>query len=126
MLIKKYENRRLYDTGSSRYVNLEDVARYVRDGVDVKVVDARTERDLTREVLLQVALAGHGELLDAAVLRAAIRADRDGNGWSTVRDQARAYLDRVAAGVQQAAVWLDEGLEGDQLRARLERLLWPR
>ena len=53
-IIKKYENRRLYDTGGSRYVNLEDVARMVREGVDVQVLDARTGEDLTRLILTQV------------------------------------------------------------------------
>lgn len=53
-VIKKYENRRLYDTGASRYVNLDDVARMVHDGVDVQVVDARTGEDLTRLVLTQI------------------------------------------------------------------------
>jgi polyhydroxyalkanoate synthesis repressor PhaR len=53
-VIKKYENRRLYDTAASRYVNLEDVARMVRDGVDVEVVDARSGEDLTRVILTQV------------------------------------------------------------------------
>jgi polyhydroxyalkanoate synthesis repressor PhaR len=53
-VIKKYENRRLYDTSRSRYVNLEDVARMVRDGMDVQVVDAATGEDLTRVVLTQV------------------------------------------------------------------------
>ena len=53
-VIKKYENRRLYDTGASRYVNLEDVARMVREGVEVQVVDARSGEDLTRVILTQV------------------------------------------------------------------------
>ena len=53
-VIKKYENRRLYDTSASRYVNLEDVARMVRQGVEVQVLDARTGEDLTRFILTQV------------------------------------------------------------------------
>jgi polyhydroxyalkanoate synthesis repressor PhaR len=53
-IIKKYENRRLYDTGASRYVNLDDVARMVRNGVEVAVVDARSGEDLTRVILTQV------------------------------------------------------------------------
>ena len=53
-VIKKYENRRLYDMGASRYVNLDDVARMVRDGVEVQVVDARSGEDLTRVILAQV------------------------------------------------------------------------
>jgi polyhydroxyalkanoate synthesis repressor PhaR len=54
VIIKKYENRRLYDTSASRYVNLDDVAQMVRDGVALQVVDANTGEDLTRVVLTQI------------------------------------------------------------------------
>jgi polyhydroxyalkanoate synthesis repressor PhaR len=54
VIIRKYENRRLYDTAGSRYVNLEDLARMVREGVDLRVVDARTNEDLTRVILTQI------------------------------------------------------------------------
>jgi polyhydroxyalkanoate synthesis repressor PhaR len=54
ILIKKYSNRRLYDSTNSQYVNLDDIARYVREGKDVQVVDAKTGQDLTRVTLTQV------------------------------------------------------------------------
>jgi len=54
VIIKKYENRRLYDTSNSRYVNLEDIAQMVREGTEVQVVDAVTGDDLTRFVLTQI------------------------------------------------------------------------
>ncbi len=53
-IIKKYPNRRLYDTSAGRYVNLEDVAALIRSGGDVAVVDARTGKDVTRAVLTQI------------------------------------------------------------------------
>ena len=54
IVIKKYENRRLYDTTHSRYVNLDEVAQMVRDGRDVQVLDAVTGEDRTRAVLTQI------------------------------------------------------------------------
>jgi polyhydroxyalkanoate synthesis repressor PhaR len=54
VVIKKYENRRLYDTTNSRYVNLEEVAEMLRSGADIQVVDAKTNEDLTRTVLTQI------------------------------------------------------------------------
>jgi polyhydroxyalkanoate synthesis repressor PhaR len=54
IVIKKYENRRLYDSTHSRYVNLDEVAQMVRDGRDVQVVDAVTGEDRTRAVLTQI------------------------------------------------------------------------
>lgn len=54
IIIKKYGNRRLYDTAHSRYINQDEVAEMVRDGRDVQVVDAATGEDLTRLVLTQI------------------------------------------------------------------------
>jgi polyhydroxyalkanoate synthesis repressor PhaR len=54
ILIKKYGNRRLYDTTSSRYVNLDDLAAHIRAGREVHVVDAKTGQDLTRVLLTQI------------------------------------------------------------------------
>ena len=54
VVIKKYGNRRLYDTAASRYVNLDDIARFVREGKDVQIVDAKTGQDLTRVTLTQI------------------------------------------------------------------------
>ena len=54
VLIKKYGNRRLYDTSNSRYVNLVDIAEMVRNGAEVSVVDATNGEDLTRVTLTQI------------------------------------------------------------------------
>lgn len=55
-IIKKYSNRRLYDTEISAYVTLDDVRRLVKAGVKFKVVDAKTDEDITRSILMQVIL----------------------------------------------------------------------
>lgn len=54
VVIKKYGNRRLYNTASSKYVNLDDIAGLIREGKDVQVVDAKTGEDLTRVTLTQI------------------------------------------------------------------------
>ncbi len=54
VVIKKYENRRLYDTSGSRYVNLPEIAQMIRDGAEVQVLDARSGDDLTRVILTQI------------------------------------------------------------------------
>ena len=53
-IVKKYANRRLYDTGRSSYVTLEDLCIMVKEGHDFIVIDAKTEEDLTRSVLTQI------------------------------------------------------------------------
>ena len=52
--IKKYANRRLYNTGTSTYVTLEDLAALVKKGEDFQVVDAKTGDDITHQVLTQI------------------------------------------------------------------------
>jgi polyhydroxyalkanoate synthesis repressor PhaR len=53
-IIKKYPNRRLYDTVESRYITLADIRRLVMDKVDFVVIDKKTQEDITRSILLQV------------------------------------------------------------------------
>ena len=54
VVVRKYENRRLYDTSSSRYVNLPEIAQMVREGTEVQVVDAKSGDDITRVILTQI------------------------------------------------------------------------
>ncbi|MGG7645687.1 polyhydroxyalkanoate synthesis repressor PhaR [Rhodovulum sp. YNF3179] len=54
LLIKRYASRRLYNTETSDYVTLEDIARFIRDGREVQIVDLKTGDDLTRQYLLQI------------------------------------------------------------------------
>lgn len=53
-IVKKYPNRRLYDTAISSYITLDDVKRLVMDGVSFQVLDARSGDELTRTILLQI------------------------------------------------------------------------
>jgi polyhydroxyalkanoate synthesis repressor PhaR len=75
--IKKYANRRLYNTGSSAYVTLEDLGRMVKEGEDFVVTDAKTGEDITRSVLTQIIFeqeAKEGQsLLPISFLRQLIR-----------------------------------------------------
>ncbi len=76
-IIKKYANRRLYDTGTSTYVTLEDLAAMVKRGEDFVVCDAKTGEDITRPVLTQIIFEQEGKdgqsLLPIAFLRQLIR-----------------------------------------------------
>jgi polyhydroxyalkanoate synthesis repressor PhaR len=53
-ILKKYPNRRIYDTHASSYINLDDIRKMVIEGIDFKVVDSKSSADLTRSVLLQL------------------------------------------------------------------------
>lgn len=54
VIIKKYANRRLYDTGTSTYITLDDLCKRVKSNEDFVVLDAKTGQDLTRQVLTQI------------------------------------------------------------------------
>ena len=75
--IKKYANRRLYNTGTSTYVTLEDLAQMVKKGEDFVVYDAKTGEDITRSVLAQIIFEQEGKegqsLMPIAFLRQLIR-----------------------------------------------------
>jgi polyhydroxyalkanoate synthesis repressor PhaR len=76
VVIKKYANRRLYNTASSAYVTLDHLSEMVRDGVDFIVLDAKTDEDITRSVLTQIIVEQESRgqnLLPVEFLRRLIR-----------------------------------------------------
>ena len=74
---KKYPNRRLYDIEESRYVTVEDIREIILSGESISVVDSKTEKDLTRSVLMQIISEqegeGHEPILTNRVLEQLIR-----------------------------------------------------
>jgi polyhydroxyalkanoate synthesis repressor PhaR len=74
---KKYPNRRLYDVHKSRYVTIEDIRKIILGGETISVVDSRTDKDLTRSVLLQIVAEQENEerepILTNTVLEQLIR-----------------------------------------------------
>ena len=76
LLVKKYPNRRLYDTQESRYITVDDLETRIRRGADVMVQDASTGQDLTQETLTQIILQrGNGRILPSSLLMKLIRLD---------------------------------------------------
>ncbi|WP_108790694.1 polyhydroxyalkanoate synthesis repressor PhaR [Erythrobacter sp. Alg231-14] len=71
-IIKKYANRRLYNTASSSYITLEDLAKMVRDNVDFVVFDAKSGDDITHSILTQIIMdeeSNGGQMLPVSFLR---------------------------------------------------------
>ena len=77
--IKKYSNRRLYDTSRSQYITLDELATLIRDGEDVQVQDAKSGEDLTQAVLAQIIIESRGaaKLLPTSMLTQLIRMEED-------------------------------------------------
>lgn len=91
-IIKKYPNRRLYDTELSRYITLSDVRDLVLKGVDFKVVGANSDEDLTRSILLQIIIeqeSGGEPLFTTQILSKMIRFYGD-----TVQGAFTSYLEK--------------------------------
>lgn len=150
IVIKKYGNRRLYDTSNSRYVNLEDIAAQVRNGKDVQVLDAKTGEDLTRVILTQIILEdtkGQPSGLPLELLRQLVVAtDRVGrdflmwylksafDAYHKVHDSVQSRLSEVQAAAlspiqmvknfmqREPAPKAEEPSELEQLRKRLAEL----
>jgi len=92
-IIKKYANRRLYDTQTSQSITLQDVRDLIGSGESVQVIEARTDRDVTRSVLIQI--VADQEMLGQPVLsneflEGLIRVDSN-----PMRQLSRDYLERV-------------------------------
>jgi polyhydroxyalkanoate synthesis repressor PhaR len=73
VIVKKYANRRLYNTRSSSYITLDDLARMTREGIDFQVLDAKTGSDITHQILTQIIMeeesSGGEQMLPIGFLR---------------------------------------------------------
>ena len=144
IVIRKYTNRRLYDTSASRYVTIEDLATMVKADINFRVVDVASGQDLTRLTLVQIILdiesEGH-EMLPIGVLRQLIRFYGDRmepilsrylertmnaflNHQNRAEDALGASLDSIRSGAEAEG---NDHLrlirdEFDQLKAKLDRL----
>ncbi|OLD07571.1 MAG: hypothetical protein AUI56_05795 [Actinobacteria bacterium 13_1_40CM_2_66_13] len=123
-LIKKYANRKLYDTRTSRYITLDQIAQLVRDGHEIKVVDRGNGGDLTQVTLSQIVLSeekrGPSGIVDA--------------GGEMLHDRGQALLDyvrktlNVPADLRTEVGRRREGLEtmaDDAIERALRRLRIP-
>lgn len=74
ILVRKYENRRLYSVNHKSYINLEDISSYLTDGKKIKVVEVSTNKDITCEILLQILMQqGKADLIPQEVLEVMVR-----------------------------------------------------
>ena len=141
-VIKRYANRKLYDTRDSKYVTLDRIAELVRSGEEVKVLDNRSQRDMTKVTLAQIIYeeqkSGNATAWSVQSLRDFIQQGRDklvssfkdspvgrfvgraeelgAEVYSAADDRVRAVLESATAHVRQ--------LQGEVLRlqARIEEL----
>lgn len=105
ILIKKYGNRRLYDTRESRYITLDELAAIVAEGASVRVVDVKSKRDLTQATLTQIVVETRelSRLLSVPLLEQLIR----------LRDDALAeFFSRWVTGALELYLQARRGVQG--------------
>lgn len=120
IIIKKYANRRLYNTARSSYVTLSDLAGMVRAGEDFMVCDAKTHEDITRSVLTQIIVeeeAGENNLLPTGFLRELIRMYGD-----PMQGMVPGYLDATMEAFRQNQAQLSRALGGNLAMENFEQL----
>lgn len=124
--IKRYDNRKLYDTESSEYVSLSDIARLVRRGETVKVIDNNTGEDLTAQTLTQIILEEGKQgrqVIPSDLLHELLR--RSGQMVDVGIDQIRSTVDdlvQTSLGQLQQLVQSPQAQELDELRTQLQEL----
>jgi polyhydroxyalkanoate synthesis repressor PhaR len=112
VVVKKYANRRLYDTRSSSYITLDNLAEMVRQGRDFVVYDAKTGEDITRGVLTQIIVEEEGKgrsLLPTAFLRQLI-----GFYGDQMQSLVPKYLEQAMAAFAQ---------QQEQMRAAMQKTM---
>ncbi len=138
-IVKRYQNRKLYDTSSSRYVTLDDIADLIREGEDVQIVDNQSRDDLTSVTLTQIIFEQEKKkksLLPLATLRNIIQSKGEKivdfvqnsietgvNSISHAREEAEKYFEKI---VKKGDLSLEEGRQmirefvDDKLKSTLD------
>ncbi len=121
-LIKKYPNRRLYDTSTSCYITLDEVRNLVVEGIPFKVVEKKTDEDLTRNILLQIIMdyeSGDGEPMFSIDLL--IRFIR--NYGESSQDSFKSYMEQSMEFFSQQQDILKEQLTKPKIENPAEALM---
>lgn len=112
VIIKKYANRRLYNTASSGYITLDDLARMTREGTDFQVVDAKTGDDITHAILTQIIMeeeANGQQMLPISFLRQLI--GLYGNSMQSLMPQyLEASMENFRANQSRLSEFVERGI----------------
>jgi polyhydroxyalkanoate synthesis repressor PhaR len=130
-LIKKYPNRRLYDTQTSSYITLTDVKQLVLDQEEFKVVDAKNGEDLTRQILMQIILEEEQEgqpMFTPPVLSQIIRSygnAMQGMMGAYLEKNVQAFVDIQSKLQEQSKAFYDSNKVGPEMWAQFVNMQAP-
>ena len=111
IVIKKYANRRLYNTGTSSYITLEDIAEMVREETDFQVVDAKTGEDITHAILTQIILDQESSGKGAQMLPVSFLRDLIGMYGNSMQSMMPSYLEASMASFRKNREQLQEAFQ---------------
>jgi polyhydroxyalkanoate synthesis repressor PhaR len=123
VIIKKYANRRLYNTSSSSYITLDDLSRMTREGIEFQVLDAKTGADITHSILTQIIMEeeanGGEQMLPISFLRQLIA--MYGNSMQAMMPHyLEASMDNFRANQMKMQEVFTQGIGGDALARMAE------
>ncbi len=128
IIIKKYANRRLYNTDTSSYITLDDLAKMVRENIDFNVLDAKSGDDITHTILTQIIVEeeSHGsQMLPVSFLR-----DLIGMYGNSMQAMMPSYLEASMANLrknrEQIQSAFTKGMEANPLAAMADRRSWTK
>ena len=108
IVIKKYANRRLYNTGTSSYITLEDIGDMVREETDFVVLDAKTGEDITHQILTQIILDQESSGKGAQMLPVSFLRDLIGMYGNSMQSMIPGYLEASMASFRKNRAELAE------------------
>jgi polyhydroxyalkanoate synthesis repressor PhaR len=109
-IIKRYGNRKLYDTELSRYVTIEEVANHIRDGISVKIIDNKSGDDITGSTLALIVLEAEKKnrhRSNSSILESVIKT-------GTLTDFISSSKTSVKSGIEEAEKWVNQLLENNK------------
>ena len=117
-IIRRYQNRKLYDTRESQYVTLDDIARMIKEGQDIKVVDNKSKKDLTAMTLAQIIF--EEEKKDKSVLPLSTLKKIIQSGSDSIQDIVDRYISPGVSSVQQAKMEVEKAVDRLVNRGKLK------
>lgn len=109
-IIKRYGNRKLYDTKLSRYVTIEEVANHIRNGISVKIIDNKSGEDITNTTLAQIVLEAEKKnrhKSSSSILESVIKT-------GTLSEFVAGSADSVKSGIEEAEKWFSQLVDNNR------------
>lgn len=128
-IIKRYSNRKLYDTEQSTYITLDEVQEMVKNGEDVRIIDNKTKEDITNVTLAQIIFEqqkSHKRLLPLSALRSIIQSGEDfvhkiGSPVGQFRDEVKRKADVLEEGHKAVRDFIDTTQRSlDEMQRRID------